>query len=713
MNKHFDLFRLNPARCGLIISLLIFISLPCWAQSQYFTGDGRKGMSLAILVPESQGLSKDLAYLPAMVQGCLVSNISKYSGIAVLDRVALDKVIAETLDPTYKDNLNIVRLGHVAQTDHIMTGKLIKTSSGYTLQINVTDTTPNAKTTASYSGACSVAQLDDQTAIQKASLELLTQMGVRLTDLAKTELSTASSTQVVNAQTALAQGITAQKQGTEVAALSYYFQAAAFDPSLMEAVNRSSILAANISSGSIGDDARNDIQWRKNWVARLEETEKYFNSFFDNFFKTLPPLPYTLVYVSDIKQIGNINYQNETMNLSGITTNLRASHEWALSVEPTLQSVRKSVQAVQDGLDATGRKTVWGLDKWPSQGAFNRSFFGRQVKNFTIIVELVNSRNKVIGRETFQTGGSYEIPVPLPGNETRIQISVDERKTVNFSNVNANDVTDNLTVRIASVNGTPAETATRNKILQIKSLTGDAEWNLNVNMVRVQGGTFMMGSPANEPDRDDNEGPQHQVTVSGFYMGRYEVTQKEYQEVMGTNPSNFKGDNLPVENVSWYDAIEYCNERSRREGLTPAYSRNGDNVTWNRSANGYRLPTEAEWEYACTGTTGAYNTGTVISDNTGWYDTNSGRRTHPVGQKPANAWGLYDMHGNVYEWCWDLYGYYSNESQTNPSGAVTGTDRVLRGGYWNSYGRDLRSAYRNYSNPNYRSNILGFRLVRS
>jgi len=716
MNKHFDLFSLNPARCGLarlvIVSFLISISIPCWAQSDYFTGDGRKDMSLAILVPESQGLSKDLAYLPAMVQGCLVSNISKYSRIAVLDRVALDKVIAETLDPTYKDNLNIVRLGHVAQTDHIMTGKLIKTSSGYTIQINVTDTTPNAKTTASYSGACTVAQLDDQTAIQKASLELLTQMGVRLTDSAKKELSTASSVQVVNAQTALAQGITAQKQGTEVAALSYYFQAAAFDPSLMEAVNRSSVLAANISSGSIGDDARNDIQWRKNWVARLEETEKYFNNFFDNFFKTVP-LPYTLYYVSDIKQVGNINYQNETMNLSGITTNLHASHEWALSVEPTLQSVRKSVQAVQDGLDATGRKTVWGLDKWPSQGAFNRSFFGRQVKNFTIVVELVNSRNKVIGRETFQTGGSYEIPIPLPWNETRIQISADERKTVNFSNVNANDVTDNLTVRIASVNGTPAETATRNKVLQIKSLTGDAEWNLNVNMVRVQGGTFMMGSPANEPYRNDDEDPQHQVTLSSFYMGKCEVTQKEYQEVMGINPSNFKGDNLPVENVSWHDAIEYCNKRSQREGLTPAYTRNGDNVTWNRSANGYRLPTEAEWEYACrAGTTTAYNTGANISDNTGWYSANSGNKTHPVGQKPANAWGLFDIHGNVWEWCWDWYGSYSSGAQTDPVGASSGTGRVLRGGSWSSSAEYLRSALRSVSYPYFRYGYLGFRLVR-
>ena len=736
MNKRFARF--------LILSLLIFSVIPCWAQSQYFTGDGGKGMSLAILVPEGQGLSKDLAYLPAMVQGVLVSNISKYSGISVLDRVALDKVIAETLDPTYKDNLDIVRLGHVAQTGYIMTGKLIKTSSGYTMQINVTDTTPNAKTTASYSGACTVAQLDDQTAIQKASLELLTQMGVRLTDLAKIELSRANSTQSINAQTALAQGITAQRQGTEVAALSYYFQAAAIDPTMLEAVSRSTVLSANISSGNIGEDARNDIQWRKDWVARLTETEQYFNSFFDNFFKTLPS-PFTLIYTTNIKQIGEINYQNETINLSGITASLSFSQDWVKSVETVFKSMQSSIQAIHNGLNATGRIKVWGLDKW--QGNFNQKLFGKQVKNFTVVVELVNSKNKVIGKETFQIGGSYEFPVPISGNKIQIQITADGQKTVNFSNVKANDITDSLTVRIASINGMPAETAARNGILQIRTgeeieaekraieaerlrvqkeqkeieaerlrvqKENEAEWFAN-NMVRIHGGTFTMGSPVSESGREKDEGPQHKVTVSSFYMGRYEVTQKEYQAVMGTNPSNFKGDNLPVENVSWYDAIEYCNKRSQIAGLTPAYTINGDNVTWNRNANGYRLPTEAEWEYACrAGTTTAYNTGANINDNTGWYNANSGSKTHPVGQKPANAWGLYDMHGNVWEWCWDRLGSYSSGSQTDPMGAASDSYRVRRGGGWGSSaeGAGARSALRVSGDPDFRYYNLGFRLVR-
>ncbi|MCL1931984.1 MAG: SUMF1/EgtB/PvdO family nonheme iron enzyme [Treponema sp.] len=249
-----------------------------------------------------------------------------------------------------------------------------------------------------------------------------------------------------------------------------------------------------------------------------------------------------------------------------------------------------------------------------------------------------------------------------------------------------------------------------------------------VNMVRIQGGTFTMGSPANEPRRGDNEGPQRQVTVGSFYMGKYEVTQKEYQEVMGTNPSNFKGDNLPVEKVSWYDAIEYCNARSRKEGLTPAYtidkSRKDTNnthnlddvkwvVTWNRNVNGYRLPTEAEWEYACrAGTTTAYNTGASITNNTGWYSDNSGSTTHPVGQKSANAWGLYDMHGNVWEWCWDWYGNYPSGAQTDPVGASSGSFRVYRGGSWFYPAVLARSAYRIGAYPNFRLFHLGFRVLR-
>jgi formylglycine-generating enzyme required for sulfatase activity len=250
-----------------------------------------------------------------------------------------------------------------------------------------------------------------------------------------------------------------------------------------------------------------------------------------------------------------------------------------------------------------------------------------------------------------------------------------------------------------------------------------------------------MGSPETEADRYSDE-TQHSVTLTrSFYMGKYQVTQEQYNAVMGSNPSSFtsavSGESgtpgkLPVERVSWYDAIVFCNKLSVMEGLSPVYSISGStdttawgtvptssNATWNavtmdKSKSGYRLPTEAEWEYACrAGTTTAYNTGDTITANTGWYSANSDSKTHEVGKKLANAWGLYDMHGNVWEWCWDRYGDYASGAQTDPGGAVTGSYRVLRGGSWDFDGQHLRSGFRNFDNPSSRFDSLGFRLVRS
>jgi formylglycine-generating enzyme required for sulfatase activity len=232
-----------------------------------------------------------------------------------------------------------------------------------------------------------------------------------------------------------------------------------------------------------------------------------------------------------------------------------------------------------------------------------------------------------------------------------------------------------------------------------------------------------MGSPANEPERDDGE-IQHQVTVSTFYMGKYEITQKEWREVMGNNPSHFQGDNLPVEKVSWDDAVEYCNKRSQREGLAPAYTEKRRKVSWNRNANGYRLPTEAEWEYACrAGTSGPFNTGNNITTGQANYDGNAPynnnakgtyrKKTVDVGSFASNPWGLYDMHGNVYEWCWDWYGDYTSGAQIDRAGPSTGSNRVMRGGSWYFYARYVRSSYRRYFSPSFRVNYLGFRLVRS
>jgi formylglycine-generating enzyme required for sulfatase activity len=236
-----------------------------------------------------------------------------------------------------------------------------------------------------------------------------------------------------------------------------------------------------------------------------------------------------------------------------------------------------------------------------------------------------------------------------------------------------------------------------------------------IEMILLPGGRFTMG------DKDEVDAMPHEVVVSSFYMDKYLVTQEQYQRVCGENPSRWKGDKNPVEQVRWSDAVRFCNERSRLEGFQPCY----DVETWqcNFDANGYRLPTEAEWEYACrAGTQTAYFFGSNPSKlaDYAWFDKNSSGHPHPVGQKRPNPWGLYDMCGNVWQWCNDFYqvDYYGETHQENPRGPKDGETKVVRGGAWKFSDQNCRSGYRYNENPGYVDvcfgyDIYGFRCVRS
>ena len=229
-----------------------------------------------------------------------------------------------------------------------------------------------------------------------------------------------------------------------------------------------------------------------------------------------------------------------------------------------------------------------------------------------------------------------------------------------------------------------------------QDFTEDA-WGINMKMIWVEGGEFMMGCTSEQGSCDSDEQNVRRVTVDGFYIGMLEVTQSQWEKVVGTNPSNWRGADLPVENVSWNDAMEFCRLLSNKTGKT------------------YTLPTEAQWEYAARG--GKKNEGTKYAgsnmiDAVAWYTDNSGSRTHTCGTKRSNALGLYDMSGNVWEWCKDWYSSsYTSYDTNNPAGPSSGSGRVLRGGSWSDNAANCRVANRGSNTPANRYSFNGFRVV--
>ena len=248
----------------------------------------------------------------------------------------------------------------------------------------------------------------------------------------------------------------------------------------------------------------------------------------------------------------------------------------------------------------------------------------------------------------------------------------------------------------------------------IASASKPSDSHSQAMMVLIPAGRFLMGDP-NEVDA-----PVHEVSVSAFLLDKNLVTQQQFESLTHENPSRWKGTNNPVEQVRWSDAVRFCNKRSQTDGLSPCY----DLQTWkcNFEADGYRLPTEAEFEYACrAGTTTPYVCGDTPAKlvDFAWFDKNSGGHPRPVGQKQPNAWGLYDMCGNLWEWCNDFYevDYYGSSPKLDPKGPDTGKTKVVRGGCWRVSAENCRSGYRYNENPGYADvcfgyDIYGFRCVR-
>lgn len=313
--------------------------------------------------------------------------------------------------------------------------------------------------------------------------------------------------------------------------------------------------------------------------------------------------------------------------------------------------------------------------------------FAQQIQNVTAAQQ---GKNIVVSYDLTASSGQFDVV---------LYCSTDGGS--NFGNP-LNSVTGDVGSGIASGNN---KQITWNVLSDLEKLTGShivfevcarSTNDLGIEMVFVKGGTFIMGSN----DGEDYEKPTHQVTLSDFYIGKYEVTQKQWRDIMGSNPSNFKNcDNCPIEMISWNDVQGFIKKLNQKTGKN------------------YRLPTEAEWEFAAHGGTSASSAvtnkyaGSKSINEVAWYKGNSSSKTHPIGQKKANELGIYDMTGNVWEWCNDWGGNYSSGSQTNPQGASSGTNRMMRGGSWYYNATNCRVTNRGMNNPEARLSNCGFRLV--
>ena len=288
--------------------------------------------------------------------------------------------------------------------------------------------------------------------------------------------------------------------------------------------------------------------------------------------------------------------------------------------------------------------------------------------------------------------GNHQVEVRKDGYVTdRKSVSISEGQTASITGTLASNAVASSSSNTLGYSSGSSSMASGSNTISISVKDG-----ISIDMVKVEAGTFMMGATPEMEKPDSDEKPLHQVTLTNdYYMGKYEVTQALWQAVMGSNPSYFKGDNLPVEQVSWKDCQKFISKLNKMTGRK------------------FRLPTEAEWEYAARGGKKSrsyqYSGSSNISD-VAWYDGNSGSKPHPVGTKQANELGIYDMSGNVYEWCSDWYGSYSSSSQTNPTGADSGSCRVFRGGCWINFARRCRLSYRDHNTPDERFYDLGLRL---
>jgi len=431
--------------------MLLFITLftLLLSQSPYFTGTGASDITLAVLEPTGQGLQRNEEWMLSLIQSSLTSDLKRFSQMTIIDRQNVEKIMQDqfkALSSGYYSDSDYVSIGHATNARYILTGFVRRTTTTFMLELTITEAETHTIRASISPMSVSLATIENLSSVKEATADLLRQMGVDLTSEGLAELRKPLNINNLQAETALAQGISAQRQGTQVIALSYFFQAEALDPSLFEATNRSSILTTSISSGNIGTDVANDIQWRKDWIARLTETENIFHRILES-----ADPPYTLFYSMGLEQ-GRINYQNETVEISFPISMRMTNIAW-------LMSVSRAANEVLTGLNATKRKNDWGLGDWPRTGMTSSNPFVKDKEYlFTIRFDLINSQNRNLGSQTISLAPSFRF---IYGNDGKIAFNYDHYPSLDISYpaIKANDIGNNVTISIATINGQSPQNA--------------------------------------------------------------------------------------------------------------------------------------------------------------------------------------------------------------------------------------------------------------
>jgi formylglycine-generating enzyme required for sulfatase activity len=720
-----------------------------------FEGDGGADIRLAVLEPDIRGAdTAEAAWLPGYVQGFLHDTFRKYSRMTLSDRQNLNRILAEqelAANGRFSDT-GFISMTNLTNAEYFLTGNIQKLPGGvFSVSLSITGLA-SGESRASFMQTGTAEALRDGTLISSAAEDLLAQMGVRLTETGRRSLRTGRY-MAARAAAGFARGLAAQESGAAVEALLNYSQAAAFDPSRIESLARLGSISSEISGGSVSANILGDIQARNAWLDAFREAAAFFNSH----------PPFEITYDPNLVQTGQTDYARNQADLA----------MW-IQAAPS-EAGFAALNALVEGLEKTGKREAWGFAGWPLLDINPRIpgttlFSNARSFSFTVQTALVNEQGKVIaqGNITLKTGEFL-----FKAGDKLIAAPAGALGQIAYPKVNVLDLTPTLTVVIAGVNQMSGRQISETGYMriapgevtrQIGSFTTPAQYR---EMVSLSGGTIV-GNAAYYYDSSNDRYKGvfiagRTVTLNDFKIAKYETTYELWYEVYqwaagngyriaspgregengtdGAAPTT-AAKNEPVTTINWRDAVVWCNAYSEMTGKEPVYYTDNsystvlktsttssgtgtlaDGAVMKAGANGYRLPTEAEWEYAARGGGPASTSGSFADrwagTNTGmgnyaWYSSNAGNATHPVGTKTANGAELYDMSGNVYEWCWDRYGTISTGTAANPAGPATGSYRVFRGGSWSNIASLCAVVYRGSSNlllPGYGYNSIGLRVV--